>query len=238
MIDSLDVGRHNLTQLRDESVAIDMTALLLLVLLSFTFMYAVRTLRTGFFNRHGKSGIISGSSNKSTNRSKRFASSLDSKSGYEVGSQPLEIPLTDKREYSVVNLKNHLRCVVVSDKDSEKSAAALVVRTGASNDPHDFPGLAHFTEHMLFLGSEKYPMENSYKEYLSKHGGSSNGATGMYLCTVACIIYLPIYLPTYLPIYLPPSPQDTIAYYQHPHVIYTQTSIILKMTCPVPLPTQ
>lgn len=40
-------------------------------------------------------------------------------------------------------------------------------------------GMAHFTEHMLFLGSRKYPKENSYKEYLSKHGGSSNGATGM-----------------------------------------------------------
>ena len=32
---------------------------------------------------------------------------------------------------------------------------------------------------MLFLGSSKYPKENCYKEYLSRYGGSSNGATAM-----------------------------------------------------------
>jgi len=94
-------------------------------------------------------------------------------------SVPVEIPLTDTREYAMVTLKNALRCIVVSDSTSEKSAAAIVLRAGAALDPPDHPGMAHFTEHMLFLGSEKFPKENSYKEYLSKHGGSSNGATGM-----------------------------------------------------------
>lgn len=90
---------------------------------------------------------------------------------------PIEIPLTDKRNYGLITLRNNLRCIVVSDVTSTKAAAALVVRAGASYD--SLPGLAHFTEHMLFLGSKKYPKENSYKEYLSKHGGSSNGATAM-----------------------------------------------------------
>lgn len=39
------------------------------------------------------------------------------------------------------------------------------------------PGLAHFCEHMLFLGTEKYPDENEYSKYLSQHGGSFNAFT-------------------------------------------------------------
>ncbi len=39
------------------------------------------------------------------------------------------------------------------------------------SDPDDFPGLAHFCEHMLFLGTERYPGENDYTSYLSEHGG-------------------------------------------------------------------
>lgn len=45
------------------------------------------------------------------------------------------------------------------------------------SDPKELPGLAHFCEHMLFLGTEKYPLENEYSKYLSEHGGSSNAST-------------------------------------------------------------
>ena len=33
------------------------------------------------------------------------------------------------------------------------------------------------SQHMLFLGTEKYPDENSYSAYLNKHGGWSNAYT-------------------------------------------------------------
>ena len=36
------------------------------------------------------------------------------------------------------------------------------VNVGQFSDPVDVPGLAHFCEHMLFLGTEKYPNENEY----------------------------------------------------------------------------
>ncbi len=29
------------------------------------------------------------------------------------------------------------------------------------------PGMAHFCEHMMFLGSEKYPEENAFDKYLN-----------------------------------------------------------------------
>jgi insulysin len=36
-------------------------------------------------------------------------------------------------------------------------------------------------EHMLFLGSKKYPSENEYERYLSEHGGGSNAYTDEYV---------------------------------------------------------
>jgi len=45
------------------------------------------------------------------------------------------------------------------------------------SDPDDIPGLAHFCEHMLFLGTEKYPEENEYNKFLSEHAGGSNAFT-------------------------------------------------------------
>lgn len=40
-------------------------------------------------------------------------------------------------------------------------------------------GLAHFHEHMLFLGTDKYPREDEYEDYLGRHGGASNAYTDM-----------------------------------------------------------
>jgi len=45
------------------------------------------------------------------------------------------------------------------------------------NDPPEAQGLAHFCEHMLFLGTKKYPEENHYSQFLGKHGGNKNAAT-------------------------------------------------------------
>ncbi|XP_042339712.1 nardilysin-like [Plectropomus leopardus] len=61
---------------------------------------------------------------------------------------------------------------------SEKqAAAALCISVGSFSDPDDLPGLAHFLEHMVFMGSEKYPAENGFDAFLKKHGGSDNAST-------------------------------------------------------------
>lgn len=43
------------------------------------------------------------------------------------------------------------------------------------------PSFAHCccypAQHMLFLGTEKYPDENSYSAFLNQHGGNSNAYT-------------------------------------------------------------
>ncbi|XP_028251603.1 nardilysin-like isoform X2 [Parambassis ranga] len=59
----------------------------------------------------------------------------------------------------------------------KQSAAALCVGVGSFSDPGDLPGLAHFLEHMVFMGSEKYPSENGFDSFLKKHGGSDNAST-------------------------------------------------------------
>jgi insulysin len=45
------------------------------------------------------------------------------------------------------------------------------------NDPEDLPGLAHFTEHAVFLGNDKYPEENGFSKFLSANSGTRNAAT-------------------------------------------------------------
>ena len=99
-------------------------------------------------------------------------SSDDDADPYIVRSAPL-----DTKEYRYVELDNGLRVLLISDADTVQSAAALSVDVGAYHDPDGWDGLAHFLEHMLFLGTEKYPDADEYTRYLSQHGGSRNATT-------------------------------------------------------------
>lgn len=83
----------------------------------------------------------------------------------------------DNREYRGLQLDNGMKVLLVSDPKTDVSAAALSVEVGHMSDPDDLPGLAHFCEHMLFLGTEKYPHENGYAMYISQNSGSCNAAT-------------------------------------------------------------
>lgn len=83
----------------------------------------------------------------------------------------------DKRGYRYLKLENQLGVLLISDAITEKSAAALSVNVGANQNPRDREGLAHFLEHMLFLGTEKYPRAGEYQEFISQHGGSYNAYT-------------------------------------------------------------
>lgn len=44
-------------------------------------------------------------------------------------------------------------------------------------DPEELQGLAHFTEHMLFYASKKYPKEDEYSKFVSDRGGHTNAWT-------------------------------------------------------------
>ncbi|XP_071641482.1 insulin-degrading enzyme-like isoform X1 [Temnothorax longispinosus] len=83
----------------------------------------------------------------------------------------------DDRLYRGLVLANKMKVLLISDPTTDKSAVAMDVNTGYMCDPDDLPGLAHFCEHMLFLGTKKYPLQNAYNIYLSQNGGASNAST-------------------------------------------------------------
>jgi len=85
----------------------------------------------------------------------------------------------DQRQYETFFLENQLQVLLISDPETQKAAASMDVNVGHLSDPAELPGLAHFLEHMLFLGTEKYPDENSYHAFLSQHSGRSNAYTAL-----------------------------------------------------------
>ncbi len=83
----------------------------------------------------------------------------------------------DIREYKNLILSNQMEVLLVSDPSSDQVAVSLDILAGQIYDPKDKQGLAHFLEHMLFLGNEKYPESDGFGKYLSSHGGYSNAYT-------------------------------------------------------------
>ena len=86
-------------------------------------------------------------------------------------------PKIDTNEYKYLVLENKMRVILVHDATADKSAACMDVDVGQLWDPPNRCGLAHFCEHMLFLGSKKYPKEDELKNYLQNNSGDTNAWT-------------------------------------------------------------
>ncbi len=83
----------------------------------------------------------------------------------------------DAKQYRYLELNNRLKVLLVSDSETDKAAAALDVYVGSGSDPEGWQGLAHFLEHMLFLGTKKYPTADEYQAFIKNNGGSHNAFT-------------------------------------------------------------
>ena len=83
----------------------------------------------------------------------------------------------DEREYYNWVMKNELEVLYIQDDNSEISQVSLAVNIGSFNEEDEINGLAHFLEHMLFMGSEKYPNESEFNNCISDFQGSSNAQT-------------------------------------------------------------
>ncbi|CAG9861965.1 unnamed protein product [Phyllotreta striolata] len=127
---------------------------------------------------------------------------MNSSGDFDVLETPIKSE-SDKKIYKVIKLKNELVACIISDpssnspqgtnnapqndnngpedinqnKDEKKAAAMLSINVGSFSDPEEVQGLAHFLEHMVFMGSEKYPTENDFSSFVSKRGGSYNAFT-------------------------------------------------------------
>ena len=89
----------------------------------------------------------------------------------------MKISPNDTKQYKSITLNNGLRVLLVHNNDSHKSAAALAVNVGHFDDPKHRQGLAHFLEHMLFLGTKNFPDGSEYQKFINEHGGSNNAWT-------------------------------------------------------------
>ena len=83
----------------------------------------------------------------------------------------------DDNQYRFIELDNGLKVILVSDEDADKAAASMNVAVGSGDDPAEREGLSHFLEHMLFLGTEKYPDPGEYQQFIKSHGGQHNAFT-------------------------------------------------------------
>jgi insulysin len=92
----------------------------------------------------------------------------------------MKIPLNETRIFTFGILDNMIKYTIINDKNIDKCTIAVCIKTGSINDPKDIQGIAHFLEHMLFLGSKKYPKENHFEEKLKCNGGNSNAYTSTY----------------------------------------------------------
>lgn len=74
-------------------------------------------------------------------------------------------------------LANGLRVTLRHGPNLKRCAAALRVAAGSHDVPLAWPGLAHFLEHLLFLGTERFPAGQGLMAYVQSHGGQVNART-------------------------------------------------------------
>ncbi|MCB1107420.1 MAG: insulinase family protein, partial [Chlamydiia bacterium] len=109
-----------------------------------------------------------------------WGSAESTQSFIEVQDQsPLQIltPSLSERKTAKIRLNNGLEAYLISDPKADQSAAALSMEAGSWNDDPRYAGIAHFLEHLLFMGSEAYPEENAYDKQIWDNGGTLNAYT-------------------------------------------------------------
>jgi secreted Zn-dependent insulinase-like peptidase len=81
----------------------------------------------------------------------------------------------DNREMRGIILSNGIKIILISDIKTIKSCCSVGVGIGSLHDSHE--GIAHFLEHLLFMGNEKYKNQNDYHSYVKNSGGYDNAYT-------------------------------------------------------------
>ena len=110
-----------------------------------------------------------------------FAKETSSAQGYTIiedkATLSIKTPAFSERKVLKIRLDNGLQAILISDPKTDQSAGTITVEAGSWQDSDLYPGIAHFLEHMLFLGTRKYPKESEYQSFISQHGGYSNAFT-------------------------------------------------------------
>ena len=87
------------------------------------------------------------------------------------------VPINDNLNYKIITLKNKLQIFFIETKDSNISSATMYVGVGNIDNPKDIDGMAHYLEHMLFMGSDKYQGGTYFQNQVANKGGMTNAYT-------------------------------------------------------------
>lgn len=74
-------------------------------------------------------------------------------------------------------LSNGLRVNLRHAPHLKRCAAAVRVHAGSHDAPTEYPGLAHFLEHLFFLGTARFPVEDGLMRFVQRQGGQLNAST-------------------------------------------------------------
>lgn len=74
-------------------------------------------------------------------------------------------------------LANGMPVTLVEDPRSDRAATLLRVAAGSHDEPPAYPGLAHFLEHLAFLGGREYLDGERLMPWLQARGGRVNAST-------------------------------------------------------------
>ncbi len=92
----------------------------------------------------------------------------------------IDIPKNMKLKMTHGKLNNGINYVVIKDSDATVANVGIGIKVGSMSDPIDNMGMAHFLEHMLFLGSKKHKEESYFDTMVKQYGGSSNAYTASF----------------------------------------------------------
>lgn len=76
-----------------------------------------------------------------------------------------------------LTLANGLHLTLRHAPRLKRAAAALRVHAGSHDAATRWPGLAHFLEHLFFLGTERFPLDDGLMRYVQGVGGQVNAST-------------------------------------------------------------
>ncbi|GAB3396343.1 insulinase family protein [Azotobacter armeniacus] len=80
-----------------------------------------------------------------------------------------------------LRLDNGVQATLLHDPQASRVALAAGVDAGSLHEPPAWPGLAHFLEHCLFLGSAGFAEADAFAKYVHGQGGRYNACTlGLY----------------------------------------------------------
>ena len=92
-----------------------------------------------------------------------------------IPSSNIKKPLSDKSDYKLIKLHTGLEILLIHDPFTKRSASSMAINAGSIHD--NTMGMAHFCEHMLFLGTKKYPSPSVFSDNLQKYNGKYNAYT-------------------------------------------------------------